>query len=309
MLKRLLSRPWLHFLILGSCLFFIERWLNPPPRPVVGPLAETRVESLKRQWFSTTGRMPGDAQLQAMISAELDREILFREALELDIHLYDPVVRQRLVRNMHFLRLGEGKSEEELYRAALRMELHLGDEVVKRRLIQVMEQLLLSRYPPPQPSEEDIARAFETRRDELRRPPRYTIEHLFFSRERSGDAVAVKARIEAEGLTAEQARQFSSPFLPGYRFAAQSPAQLARNFGAGFVLNFESAGPQAGHWVGPVESTYGMHLVWVESLEGARDARLEEVSAQLQRDLELERRRQALREAVAGLRADYEVIL
>ena len=309
MLIRLLSRPWLHFLVLGSCLFFFQRWLNPPPLPVVGPLAESRVEGLKRQWFSTTGRLPADAQLQAMIVAELDREILFREALDLDIHLYDPVVRQRLIRNMHFLRLGEDKTEEELYKQALRMELHLGDEVVKRRLIQVMEQLLLSRYPPPVPTAQDIAAAFEQRREELRRPPRYSIEHLFFHRDRTAEATAVRERIEAEGLSATEAREFSSPFLPGYRFLAQSPAQLARNFGAGFVLNFETAGPAAGQWLGPVESTYGLHLVWVEAVELARDARLDEVEAQLQRDLELERRRTALREAVAGLRKNYEVIL
>jgi hypothetical protein len=309
MFKRFLSRPWLHFILLGSCLFFLQRWLNPPPVPVVGPLTESRVEELKRQWFSTTGRPPEDAQLRAMLTAELDREILFREALDLEIQLYDPVVRQRLVRNMHFLRLGENKSEEDLFRAALRMELHLGDEVVKRRLIQVMEQLLLNRYPPVAPTEADLELAFEERREELRRPPRYTIEHLFFNRERAREADEILLRIRSENLSAAQAREFSSPFLPGYRFAAQSPAQLARNFGAGFVLNLETAGPVAGQWLGPVESTYGLHLVWVEAVEPSRDASLEEVAAQLQRDLELERRRVALREAVAGLRAHYEVIL
>ena len=122
----------MHFLVLGSCLFFFQRWLNPPPLPVVGPLVESRVEGLKRQWFSTTGRLPADAQLQAMIAAELDREILFREALDLEIHLYDPVVRQRLIRNMHFLRLGADKTEEELYKQALRMELPT-DGVAPRR--------------------------------------------------------------------------------------------------------------------------------------------------------------------------------
>ena len=305
----LFHRPLVHFLLLGTALFLLLRWINPPPLPTVGPLADSEVENLRRQWFSSVGRLPDEKQLQGMVSAELDREILFREGLDLEIHLCDPVVRQRLVRNMHFLRLGENRSEEELYRDALRMELHLGDEVVKRRLIQVMEQLLLNRYPPVPATEEDIAAAFEERREELRRPVRYSIEHIYLPRERESEVEPLLARLRQENLSPEQARQYSAPFLPGYRFNAQSPAQLARNFGAAFVLNLENLEPAAGHWYGPVQSTYGYHLVWVNEVEAERDARLDEVQDQLLRDIRLERRREALREAVATLRDDYEVLM
>jgi hypothetical protein len=58
-----------------------------------------------------------------------------------------------------------------------------------------------------------------------------------------------------------------------------------------------------------VESTYGYHLVWIEQLQPARDARLDEVRDQIIRDLKLERRRAALRDAIAGVRENYEVIL
>ncbi|MEP5766499.1 MAG: peptidylprolyl isomerase [Halieaceae bacterium] len=304
-----LNRPWLHFLLIGTALFYLQRWLDPVPPPSVGPLADSQVESLRRQWFTTTGQMPAPDQLEAMVAAELDREMLFQEALVLELHRYDEVVRQRLVRNMHFLRLAEGRSEEELYREALRMELHLGDEVVKRRLIQIMEQILLARQAPVAVDEQAISEAFGQRRQELMRPPRYSIEQVFLSRERAAEAELLLQQIEAQDLSAEAARQFSSPFLPGYRFAAQSPAQLARNFGAAFVLNLEAAAPRPQTWVGPIESTYGSHLVWIDAMEAAREARLEEVSDQLRRDLELQYKREALREAVAELRQRYEVIL
>ncbi len=305
----MLYRPWFHFLVLGTALYLVLQWLYPPPLPTVGPLPDSRIENLKRQWFSTTGRLPDLEQLRGMVEAELDREILFREGLELEIHLHDPVVRQRLLRNMLFLRLGDNQPEQELYESALRMELHLGDEVIKRRLIQVMEQVLLARNPPLLPGEADLEEAYAERRVELRRPVRYSIEHIYLTRQRVSEADAILDQIRQEGLTAEAARQFSSPFLPGYRFNSQSPAQLARNFGAGFVSNFEKLEPQAQQWVGPVVSTYGYHLVWVDDLEPARDARLDEVRDQLLRDLKLERRREALREAMAKLREHYEVIL
>lgn len=308
MLKRL-NRPWLHFLVLGYCLYSFSQWMWPPPKPSVGPLSEARVDALKRQWFTTTGRLPDKGQLRRMVAAELDRDILFQEALELDIYRYDEVVRQRLLRNMGFLRLGEGKTEEEMYRDALRMELHLGDEVVKRRLIQVMEQLLLAGSPMPPLTQADVETDFEARKADFRRPRRYSIEHVFLPRGREAEIAEVQGRIAQENLSAPDARQLSSPFLPGYQFKVQSPQQLARHFGSGFVLNLEMLEPSAQTWVGPVESTYGYHLVWVEAIEEARDAELAEVRKQIERDLTLQRRNEALREAIAELRSGYEVTL
>ena len=167
----------------------------------------------------------------------------------------------------------------------------------------------MTRRPPPVPSESDIAEAFEQRREELRHPARYTIDQVFLSRERAEEAPALLAKLREQGLGPEQALEFSSPFLPGYRFAAQSPAQLTRHFGAAFVLNLEQQNPEPGQWVGPVQSTYGTHLVWVETVEPSREPTLEEVRERLVRDLELERRRDALAGAVADLRRHYEVLM
>jgi hypothetical protein len=308
-MMKLLSRPWLHFVLLGFALFYLLRWIDPLPRPSVGPLSEARIESLQRQWFTTAGRGASEEQLEYMIRAELDRDMLFQEALGMELHLYDNVVRQRLIRNVRFLRLGEGKTEEEMYADALRMELHLGDEVVKRRLIQAMEQMLLAQASLAPPDDAAIQARFVRDAEILRRPARYSIEHVFFSRDRNAEVAVLAAQVRAQQMTPEQARQLGSPFLPGYVFRAQSAEQLARHFGSAFVLNFQQLEPLPQQWVGPVESTYGQHLVWVDAIEPARDAELEEVRAQISRDLLLEQRQQALRDAISQLRQDYEVIL
>ena len=103
-----LKRPWVHFIVFGFVLFRAQAALFPEPLPVVGPLSDARIEGLKQQWFSTTGRPPNDKQLARMVEAELDRDMLFQEALSYDLHLYDTVVYQRLLRNMAFLQMGEG---------------------------------------------------------------------------------------------------------------------------------------------------------------------------------------------------------
>lgn len=302
-----LNRPWVHFIVLGCLLYYLKGIAFPAPRPVIGPLSDARVEMLRQQWLSSVGRAPTPEQLSRMVADELDRDMLFARALELDLHLYDTVVQQRLLLNMRFLQLGEGKTDNELIQQALEMRLHLGDEVIKRRLVQVMEHLLLAAHPPPEPTAADLAAEFEQRREELRRPPRYTIEHVYFNPEREGDVDSVIAKIRDEKLTPAQALELSSPFLPGYRFTTQTPEQLARHFGVDFVDNLQRAQPEAGHWVGPVRSTYGLHYVWVDAVEPAREATLEEVRTQLLRDLEFRARETALSDSISNLRRQYEV--
>ena len=304
-----LNRPWVHFIVLGFVLFQLEAVLFPTPKTVIGPLSEGRLSALQQQWFASTGRLPSVEQQNRIVQAELDRDMLFQKALEMDIHLYDTVVYQRLLRNMGFLQLAEGKTDLQLYEEALDMRLHLGDEVIKRRLIQVMEQLLLAANPPLIPTEAEIEAEFTARSTQLRKPARYSIEHLYFNSEREQEVDAVIAKIEAEALSATAAREMSSPFLPGYVFSRQSPDQLARHFGASFVTNLEEAKPQAGQWVGPVRSTYGLHYVWIEAIEPERDSTLDEVKGQLLRDLEMRSKSAALASAIENLRADYEVKL
>ena len=304
-----LNKPWLHFIVLGVLLYYLQGVFFPEPKPVVGPLNQARLEALQQQWFASTGRLPTPEQQARMVAAELDRDMLFQRAIQLELHLYDTVVYQRLLRNMRFLQLAEGKSDQALYEEALAMRLHLGDEVVKRRLIQVMEQLMLAANPPQSVAEAALLAEFDKRREELRRSARYSIEHLYFNRERESDIDTVVATIAEQNLSATQAREMSSPFLPGYRFKRQTPDQLARHFGAAFVKNLQEADPQPGSWRGPIRSTYGLHYVWVSDVEVDRDATLEEVRGQLLRDLESREKAAALQDSITTMRDSFEVRL
>jgi hypothetical protein len=304
-----LNNPWLHFIVLGAVLFQLQSVLFPEPRTVIGPLSEARISALQEQWHKSTGRQPSPEQKARYIAVELDRDMLLQRALELGLYLQDTIVYQRLIRNMKFLQLGEGKSDAELFEQALQMRMHLDDEIVKRRLIQVVEQQLLTDNPPARPSSAEVAAAFANRKEELRRPPLYTIEHVFFSDERASEIDSVIATITKQKLNVEDARKLGSHFLQGYRFSRQSPDQLARNFGQHFVLGLEQAHVKTQfktqQWLGPIPSAYGLHYVWISEFEAARDAQLDEVKQQIRNELEYTAQSQALRCAIEILRAEY----
>jgi hypothetical protein len=306
-----LNKPWLHFIVLGVIFYQCQSILLPEPKTIIGPLSEVRINNLRQQWQTNTGQNPSPLQEARLIEEEINGDILLQRALALELHRHDNFIYQRLIRNMNFLQLAAGKTDAELFKQALEMRLHLDDTVVKQRLIQVMEQQLLATNPPPLPSAEAIKAEFNKRFVELRKPPLYSIEHIFFNHEREHEAAAIIARITAEKLDFETAKQLSSPYLQGYKYSDQTPNQLARNFGIGFVVelqhNVQIIQGTLPQWLGPLRSIYGLHYVWLNAVEPARDAQLFEVEEQLRNDLEYAAQAQALKNAITMLRKEYDV--
>ena len=302
------SKPWLHFFLLGIILNDISGRIFPPSAPVIGPLSTERISTLQRQWMDVTRTVPTPLQLKSMIKSELDRDMMFHFALSKELHLHDPVVYQRLLRNMSFLDLSRGKPKEQVYKEAIDMRMHLGDEVIKRRMIQVVEQILVARNPPDPPSEKQIGETFEGRKKEFQRPNKYTLQHLYFPQSKSSNLSSAMNVIKTENLTPEEARKLSFPFLPGYKFVRQSGEQLSRRFGYEFTKNLQALDLSPNKWFGPIGSTYGQHLVWIDEIELARDAVLSEVRSELVRDLERNAYKDALAAELDKLRMKYEYI-
>lgn len=310
-----LKKPWLHFIILGTIFYQLQNVLFPEPKTVVGPLSQARITALQQQWHTSTGQKTSAAQQAKLIENALNDDVLLQRALELDIHRYDNIIYQRLIRNMNFLQLAEGKSDAELFEQALAMRLHLDDTVVTRRLIQVMEQRLLASNPPAPPSTEAIQTEFDKRFNELRKPPLYSIEHIFFNQQRESEAASAIDTITQQKLDYQAAKHLSSPYLQGLKFNHQTPSQLAQNFGNNFVLGLMQATstahpltqPIVPQWLGPLRSTFGLHYIWLSALEPARDVQLAEVREQLRIDLEYAAQAQALTAAIANLREEYDV--
>jgi len=304
-----LNKPWLHFLVLGIIFYMVQGAMFPEPKTVIGPLDEKRLQALQQQWFTRAGQQPSKSQQTKIIADELDRDMLFQRALALELHLTDKIVYQQLIRDMRFLGIAKGETENELFKRALAMRLHLGDELVKRRLIQEMEQRLLLANPAVMPSKAEVLAEFNANKGKFTLPSRYSIEHIFFSVEREAAANAVIATIEQQQIDAESAKRFSSPFMSGYKFHQQTPDQLVRLFGVEFVSTLIKARPVAGQQIGPIRSTFGLHYVWIKAIDLGRDAQFEEVELQVRRDLEAKARTQALQNAISALRTEYEVVL
>ena len=80
--RRLLPGPvWLHFLALGTALFFLLEALFPEPMPVLGPPNSNRLAVMAESYAQMAGTLPTPEDREQFIDLELRDELLFREAL------------------------------------------------------------------------------------------------------------------------------------------------------------------------------------------------------------------------------------
>ena len=97
--------------------------------------------------------------------------------------------------------------------------------------------------------------------------------------------------------------------MSGYTFERQTPKQLVGYFGEGFVNELIKRGSITGQKIGPIRSIYGFHYVWISATEAEKQASFEEVKHQIHRELQAITKQEALKQAIATLSAEYEVIL
>jgi peptidyl-prolyl cis-trans isomerase C len=194
--------------------------------------------------------------------------------------------------------------EEALFRAALRLGLQESDTIVRRRLVQRMRFLEEDLAAAREPSEDELRAFVAARAADYAPEPRVTFDQTFFSRSRRGAAIGAIAN-EALSTLARGGEVASDPYPLLIATTAVTRAELAKTLGP--VLTQELFALPVGEWRGPLESSYGLHLVRVrERSPGVRDA--EDARKRARIDWLASERRAAEQKLVAALRGDFEIV-
>lgn len=191
--------------------------------------------------------------------------------------------------------------DEMVFREARRLRLDAGDDMVKRRLVQKMRFTVEDEGLGAPPSEQELRAFLAERADDYRQPPRVSFEHRYFSADTRADPAADAAAALASGEIGD-----GDPFLLDRSFTRASRAVTARHFGDAFAdALFRLQISQ--QWHGPIESAYGQHVVRVRERTESMLPAFADISAALQADYEMQRRRDAQAAFLADLKQRYEV--
>jgi hypothetical protein len=158
--RRLLSEPLVHFLLLGIFLFgaysYAQSWRGTGETPkqvrlTVGDLSQM-VLVFRSQWR----RDPTPEELRLLVEDKVREEVLYREAVALGLDKDDTIVKRRMAQKMQFL----------------------------------AEDVAVAR----EPTREELVTWYEANRGQFALPPRVSFRHLYFSPDRRGHGCVTMPR-------------------------------------------------------------------------------------------------------------------
>jgi hypothetical protein len=276
MLEKLIKEPLVHFLILGALLFALNSVVgdsNPTATNNSIVISDTEVEWMQSTWNKKWGRMPTDDELQGLIEAYIREEVLYREGLAMGLDKDDTIIRRRLATKMEFLAKDIG---------------------------QIVE-----------PTEEELQAYFRENIGRYMEPATISFSHIYFNRDNrenaSADAQAALEKLMQNNVPEAEDWQLGDPFMLHYDYVLKSQTEVMQLFGSDFAEAVFKM--QAGGWHGPVESGYGIHLVYLKDKVAARKPSLDEVRDRVNNDLVTQRRTDSFETFYKSLRDKYDIQL
>jgi len=317
-LRRALRWPPLHFALVGGLLFAAEAALRvgetrpADERPRL-EVSDRRVRALVAQHERLGGQSADPATVGVLVDRFVEEEILYREALRRGLATNNPAVLVRLRQKLQFLddEHAEGMEDEEVVREAAALGLADEDVVLRNMFVRNM-RLLLARENDRLPTEPELESHLQRHAEDFRTPARVSWRHVLLSNNDRGEsrrtaADALLARLRREGLSPEQAAELGDAFVGGHAFRGMTRHQIGARFGSEFA-DAVLALPE-NRWSDPIASPFGLHLVWVERHTPERMPNLEEVRDRVILSWRCEQREAHLAQALAALRARYDVVV
>jgi parvulin-like peptidyl-prolyl isomerase len=271
-----LREPLLHFLMIGLALFAAYGRMNRG-RTSTGnyeiSMTLDDVKQLDISFVSQWHRQPTQEEFSGLVESFIRQEVLYREALAIGLDKDDTIVKRRMAQKMEFLAEDAASAHE--------------------------------------PSTNELRTWYGHNSQKFVLADRATFRHLFFGFDRRGqnaqaDALAALNKLANKPENSPLGKELADPFMFQDYYGDRAPDQLAKEFGPAFAIGLYKLEP--GLWQGPIESGYGWHLIWIESITPGRLPALEEVEPDVKTAWLAEQKAIEWQKAYARMRAKYEVV-
>jgi len=194
----------------------------------------------------------------------------------------------------------------------LSMGLDKGDTIVKRRMAQKMQFLAEDIAAARNPTTEELKSWYSNNTNLFALPSRISFRHLYFSPDKRGqyaydDASKALEKMANEPIDSDISERPSDQFMFQDYYGDRTPEQLSKEFGPQFATEVAKLKP--GSWQGPVESGYGWHLVFIDSVIPGRNPDFEEIEQEVKIAWMGEQKQKARKEAYEKIRDKYTVLI
>lgn len=265
-------KPWFKVLLLGILVGTALLILLGPQAPGESDrkivIDDADVAHLIATWQSTWNRLPTREELGGILQNHVREEVLYQEALKQGLDKKNAAVKRALITQLEVLAEGQGEQRE-----------------------------IIS---------EDILAYYNLRKDQFVSPARFTFLQVYFGENADSEELAAwRDAWNASGLDFEQVREKGIPTMLPSGMDMQRSDQVDREFGEGFSRALEGMPP--GLWSGPVPSSFGWHLIYLDSLIPSSALPLSAVQDEIYSQLEYEEKNAARELFYTELIQQYDV--
>ncbi|MDA9919249.1 peptidylprolyl isomerase [Porticoccaceae bacterium] len=286
MYKKFLKEPLVQFLLIALVLLGGERWINAEDYAYDQYLIQVDDQQLL-QFMQLRAKTFRPDQAEAALAALGSEE------------------RQRLV--------DDYARDEVLFREAMTLNLDNNDQIIRRRLIQKMDYLAQGFYDEAEPlTEQDLRDYYADNQQAYKKAAESTFTHVFISTQNrpseEAQAMANKllGQLNAEQVPFENASRYGERFLYNRNYVNREDDEIGSHFGQSFQETLFALNT-AGQWQGPVQSSYGWHLVLLVKNTAAYLPEFEEISSAVFADAQRQQQREVKRQAIDKLMAKYQI--
>ena len=273
--RKAVREPLVHFLIIGLALFALYSWIERG-RASNGnyqiALTLDDLRQLDMTFVSQWHRQPTPEEFRGLVESFIRQEVLYREGLAMGLDKDDTIVKRRMAQKMEFLSEDVASAHE--------------------------------------PSTDELKAWYSNNSQKFALADRATFRHLFFGFDRRGqnaqaDALVALSKIAGKPEDVPLGKKLADPFMFQDYYGDRAPDQLAKEFGPAFAVGLYKSKPKM--WQGPIESGYGWHLLWIESITPGRVPAFEEVEPDVKTAWLADQKAIEWQKAYAKMRKKYEV--
>jgi hypothetical protein len=273
----IIREPLFHFLIIGVVLYFlyglfVNKASIEPDNTITVTAAQ--IEWLEQTWQKRWNRPPTPKEKQGLIDAYVKESIMYQQALAIGLDADDTIIRRRLAQKLEFL---------------------------TRDLTEIAS-----------PSKEELRTYFDMHQDQYRIPASLSFTHVYFSTDKRqaqtvNDAKETLTKLQAESELTQSFKDMGDPFMLQQYYPDKTQQEILRLFGNEF--SSKTFQIPVGQWAGPVESAYGLHLVYVHGRVESTMPDMDDLQERILQDWAGDKRREINEKFYASLLSRYEVIV
>ena len=196
--------------------------------------------------------------------------------------------------------------EEIYYRQAKTMGIDQDDTMSRRRLRQKLEFLSDDVAAMLQPSDDDLKGYLEANSQKFRQEATYSFQQIYYNPQLHGDDLKQKAADQLASVRKGEEVLGDRTMLP-HSLELASSRVIDSTFGGGFAQSLSQV--SVGQWQGPVDSSFGVHLVKVDQRVEGRVPRVDEIKPALEREWANDKRMAVRKDVNERMLKDYEVVI